>query len=73
MFLSPDTERAASGQNVQRPPVPLCGGILAEDGRQRYNIAEMDYVQADMDIYEYFKAQGVKIENPPELQAIVPN
>ena len=25
------------------------------------------YVQADMDIYEYFKAQGVKIENPPEL------
>ena len=25
------------------------------------------YVQADMDIYEYFKAQGVKIESPPEL------
>ena len=24
------------------------------------------YVQADMDIYEYFKAQGVKIESPPE-------
>ena len=22
------------------------------------------YVQADMDIYEYFKAQGVKIESP---------
>lgn len=25
------------------------------------------YVQADMDIYEYFKAQGVKIESPPEM------
>lgn len=25
------------------------------------------YVQADMDIYEYFKAQGAKIESPPEL------
>lgn len=25
------------------------------------------YVQADMDIYEYFKAQGVKIESLPEL------
>ena len=51
----------------------LCGGILVEDGRQRYNIAEMDYGQADMDIYEYFKAQGVKIESRPELQATVPN
>ena len=25
------------------------------------------YVQADMDIYEYYKAQGVKIESPPEM------
>ena len=25
------------------------------------------YVQADMDIYEYFKAQGVKIESTPEM------
>ena len=25
------------------------------------------YVQADMDIYEHFKAQGAKIESPPEL------
>ena len=25
------------------------------------------YVQADMDIYDYFKSQGVKIENPPEM------
>ena len=25
------------------------------------------YVQADIDIYEYFKAQGAKIESPPEL------
>lgn len=25
------------------------------------------YVQADMDIYEYFKAQGTRIESPPEL------
>ena len=25
------------------------------------------YVQADMDIYEYFKAQGVKIESSPEM------
>ena len=25
------------------------------------------YVQADMDIYEYFKAQGARIESPPEL------
>ena len=25
------------------------------------------YIQADMDIYEYFKAQGMKIESPPEL------
>ena len=25
------------------------------------------YVQADMDIYEYFKAQDVKIESPPEM------
>lgn len=25
------------------------------------------YVQADMDIYEYFKAQGARIDSPPEL------
>lgn len=25
------------------------------------------YVQADMDIYEHFKAQGARIESPPEL------
>lgn len=25
------------------------------------------YVQADMDIYEYFQARGAKIESPPEL------
>ena len=37
-FSSPDTERATSGHYVQKPPVSLCGGILVERGRQRYNI-----------------------------------
>ena len=66
MYAEPETSygditRYFTTQNILVYGKTLKRGFLAQLLRNPV------YVQADMDIYEYFKAQGVKIESPPEL------
>lgn len=66
MYAEPETSYGDITRYFTENEIQVYGKTLKQ-GFVAQLLRNPVYVQADMDIYEHFKAQGAKIESPPEL------